>query len=145
MKREDSAGPQDPRACPQEISGLGRWALRPVHSRGAQMARRLVNFFRLSFSDQGLLIQAALAVVNAKLAVRTLPLSTARSIVTRQQRLGRMALPVRPDRIVWAVEGASRVIPGMKNCLVQAVAAEAMLIQAGHPCDLRTGAAKNRG
>ena len=31
----------------------------------------------------------------------------------------------------------------MKNCLVQAVAAEAMLIRAGHPCELRIGAAKN--
>jgi hypothetical protein len=107
------------------------------------MARRLVSFFRLSFSDQGLLIQAALAVVNAKLAVRTLPLPAARAIVTRQQRLGWIGVPVRADRIVWAVETASRVIPGMKNCLVQAVAAEAMLIPAGHPCELRIGAAKN--
>ena len=107
------------------------------------MARQLASFFRLSFSDQGLLIQAALAVVSAKLAVRTLPLPTARAIVTRQQRLGWMVVPVRADRIVWAVETASRVIPGMKNCLVQAVAAEAMLIQAGYPCELRIGAAKN--
>jgi|SRR5208282_3438378 len=106
------------------------------------MARRLVSFFRLSFCDQGLLIQAALAVVNAKLAIRTLPLPTARAIVTRQQRLGWMVVPVRADRIVWAVETASRAIPGMKNCLVQAVAAEAMLIQAGYPCELRIGAAK---
>jgi Transglutaminase-like superfamily len=107
------------------------------------MARRLVSFFRVSFSDQALLIRAALAVVNAKLATRTLPLPTARAIVTRQQRLGWTVVPVRTDRIVWAVETASRAIPGMKNCLVQAVAAEAMLIQAGYPCELRIGVAKN--
>ena len=95
------------------------------------MARRLVNFFRVSFSDQARLIRAALAVVNAKLATRTLPLPTARAIVTRQQHLGWTVVPVRADRIVWAVETASRAIPGMKNCLVQAVTAEAMLIQAG--------------
>jgi hypothetical protein len=106
------------------------------------MARRLVSFFRLPFSDQALLIRATLAVVNAKLATRTLPLPKARAIVTRQQRLGRTGVPVRADRIVWAVETASRAIPGMKNCLVQAVAAEAMLIQAGYPCELRVGVAK---
>jgi Transglutaminase-like superfamily len=106
------------------------------------MVRRLFSFFRLSFSDQGLLIQAALAVVNAKLAMKTLPLPTARAIVARQQRLAWRVVPVRADRIVWAVEATSRVIPGMRNCLVQAVAAEAMLIQAGYPCELRIGAAK---
>ena len=106
------------------------------------MVRRLFSFFRLSFSDQGLLIQAALAVVNAKLAMKTLPLPTARAIVARQQRLAWRVVPVRADRVVWAVETASRAIPGMKNCLVQAVAAEAMLIQAGYPCELRIGAAK---
>ncbi len=109
------------------------------------MVRRLFSFFRLSFSDQGLLIQAALAVINAKLATRTWPLPTARAIVTRQQRLISRVVPVRADRIAWAVDTASRAIPGMKNCLVQAVAAEAMLIQAGYPCKLRIGGAKKAG
>ena len=36
-------------------------------------------------------------------------------------------MPARADRIVWAVEAIGRAIPGMKNCLVQAIAAEAML------------------
>jgi hypothetical protein len=89
------------------------------------------------------LIQAALAVVIAKLAIRTLPLPAARTIVSRQQCLRRIVAPVRAARIVWAVETTSRVVPRMKNCLVQAVAAEAMLIQAGYPCELRIGAAKN--
>jgi hypothetical protein len=30
-------------------------------------------------------------------------------------------------------------MPGMKNCLVQAVAAEAILIGMGDPCELRIG------
>jgi len=107
------------------------------------MTSRRANFFRLSFSDQRLLMRAALAVVGAKLAVRTLPLPAARAAVTRLERLGWIVAPVRADRIVWAVETAGRAIPGMKNCLVQAVAAEAMLIRAGHPCELRIGAAKN--
>jgi hypothetical protein len=107
------------------------------------MARRLAKFFRLPFSDQRLLMRAALAVVSAKLAIRTVHLPTARAAVTRLERLGSIIMPARADRIVWAVETAGRAIPGMKNCLVQAVAAEAMLIRAGHPCELRIGAAKN--
>ena len=52
------------------------------------MARRLVSFFRVSFSEQRLLIRAALAVVSAKLAIRTLRLPAARAAVTRLERLG---------------------------------------------------------
>ncbi|MGZ6243763.1 MAG: lasso peptide biosynthesis B2 protein [Candidatus Binataceae bacterium] len=106
------------------------------------MARRLAKFFRLSFSDQRLLMRAALAVVSAKVALRTLPLTAARAMVARLERLGWNAVPERADRIVWAVEAMGRAIPGMKNCLVQAIAAEAMLIRAGHPCEFRIGAAK---
>ncbi len=107
------------------------------------MARRLAKFFRLSFSDQRLLMRAALAVVSAKLAIRSLRLPAARAAVTHLERLGWIVTPARADRIVWAVEAAGRAIPGMKNCLVQAVAAEAMLLRAGHPCQFRIGAAKN--
>lgn len=107
------------------------------------MTRRLAKFFRLSFSDQRLLMRAALAVVSAKVAIRTLSLPGARAAVTRLERLGWIVMSARADRIVWAVETAGGAIPGMKNCLVQAVAAEAILIRAGHPCELRIGAAKN--
>jgi hypothetical protein len=107
------------------------------------MARRLTRFFRLPFSDQRLLMRAALVVVSAKLAIRTLRLPAARAAVARLERLGWIVTPTPADRIVWAVEAAGRAIPGMKNCLVQAVAAEAMLVRAGHPCEFRIGAAKN--
>jgi Transglutaminase-like superfamily len=107
------------------------------------MARRLIRFFQLPFSDQRLLMRAALAVVSAKLAIRTLRLPVARTAVARLERRRWSVTPTPVDRIVWAVEAAGRAIPGMKNCLVQAVAAEAMLARAGHPCELRIGAAKN--
>lgn len=107
------------------------------------MARRLVKFFRLSFFDQRLLMRAAIALVSAKLALRTLRLPAARAAVTRLQRLGWFVTPATADAIVWAVETAGRAIPGMKNCLVQAMAAEAILVRAGHPCELRIGVAKN--
>ncbi len=106
------------------------------------MTRRPAKFLRLSFSDQRLLMRAALAGVSAKLAIRTLRLPAARAALMRLERLGWVVRSARAERIVWAVETAGAAIPGMKNCLVQAVAAEAMLIRAGHPCELRIGAAK---
>jgi hypothetical protein len=106
------------------------------------MARRLAKFFRLSRSDRQLLVRAALAVVSAKLAIRTLRLPAARAAVTRLERLGWFVTPTSADRVVWAVEAVGRAIPGMKNCLVQAIAAEAILVRTGHRCELRIGAAK---
>jgi hypothetical protein len=114
-----------------------------MYGSGAAMARRLASFFRLPLRDRLLLMRAALAVVSAKLAVRTLRLPTARAAVCRLLRPRWFVAPARADRIVWAVQAAGRTIPGMKNCLVQAVAAEAMLLGAGHPCELRIGAAKS--
>ena len=107
------------------------------------MVRRAAKFLGLPFSDQRLLMRAALAVVGAKLAIRALRLPAARAAVLRLERLGWFVTPAPADRIVWAVAAAGGIIPGMKNCLVQAVAAEAMLIRAGHPCEFRIGAAKS--
>jgi hypothetical protein len=82
---------------------------------------------------------AALGVVGAKLAIRTVSLPAARAAVTRLRRLGWIVAPARVDHVVWAVDAAGRAMPGMKNCLVQAVAAEAILIGMGDPCELRIG------
>src|SRR5260370_41243803 len=106
-------------------------------------APRFASFSQIPLSHQRRLMRAALPVVRAKLAIRTLRLPAARAAVARLERLGWIVTPTPVDRIVWAVEAAGRAIPGMKNCLVQAVAAEAMLVRAGHPCEFRIGAAKN--
>ena len=105
--------------------------------------RRLIRFLRRPFSDQRLLTRAAWSVVVARLATRILPFPAARSAVHRLQPPARFVASVPVERVIWAVDAASRAIPGMKNCLVQAMAAEAMLSRAGHPCELHIGAAKN--
>ncbi len=107
------------------------------------MARRLTRFFRHSFSDQRLLTRAAWSVVVARLATRILPFPAARAAAHRLQPPARFVASLPVERVIWAVDAASRAIPGMRNCLVQAMAAEAILSRAGHPCELRIGAAKN--
>ncbi len=105
--------------------------------------RRLIRFLRRPFFEQRLLARAAWSVVVARLATRILPFPAARSAARRLQPPARFVASMPVERVIWAVDAASRAIPGMKNCLVQAMAAEAMLSRAGHPCELRIGAAKN--
>jgi transglutaminase superfamily protein len=114
------------------------------------MGGRFARFLRLSPSDKRLLARATLALLAARLAAiviklarRKMPLASARSIIRLSQK---NFLPFESapsaDRVVWAVKAAARIVPTCGNCLVQALAAEAVLIRAGHSCELRIGVVK---
>jgi Transglutaminase-like superfamily len=107
------------------------------------MRQRVVKFRRLSRADRRVLMRAAMALVTARVALKLMPLRAARRVIIRSQALARLPSPPPAERIVWAVETAGRAIPGARNCLVQALAAEAILLCAGHRCDLRIGVAKD--
>jgi hypothetical protein len=105
--------------------------------------RLTAGFFRLSFADQRLLMLAVLAVVCTKVGITTFGIPAARATVMRLKRLTRILVPAAgADRAVWAIEAAGQAIPGMRNCLVQAIAAEAILAGIGYTCELRIGVAK---
>jgi hypothetical protein len=104
----------------------------------------LAKFLRLPNADRRLLVRASMALVTAKLAVRAMSFISARKAVTSIQAIGgRPVAPPSPECIGWAVVTAGRFIPGLKNCLVQALAAEAILKRAGYTCELKIGATKN--
>lgn len=44
------------------------------------------------------------------------------------------------ERIAWAISAAGSRIPGGRNCLAQAISAEALLARFGHSSDLKIGA-----
>ena len=46
------------------------------------------------------------------------------------------------ERVAWAVRAASGVVPGASNCLVRALATQALLGRYGYSSDLRIGARK---
>jgi hypothetical protein len=50
--------------------------------------------------------------------------------------------PLPPARIAWAVAAAGRRMPGGSTCLVQALAAQALLARHGHAAQLRIGIAQ---
>ncbi len=103
----------------------------------------LRKFFSLPTTERQLLIKAALLLETIKLGMRLLPFRTLRRLLNRMTyatpaRL-RYAYQPSTDKIAWAVETASRHTPGLKTCLVQALAAQLLLARRGHPALLHIG------
>jgi len=103
--------------------------------------RRLEKLFRLPAGDRWLLARAAVTLGAARLALWVLPLRVARRLLAR---LGPSASlhDVPPERIGWAIRVTGRVVP-RATCLPQALAAEALLAQGGHPAEFRIGVVKS--
>jgi hypothetical protein len=102
------------------------------------------RFFRLPWREQKLVAAAALALPAIRIGLMALPFATVRGIVSRRYR--RLDdEPSRPslERVTWAIEVASRYVPGSSNCLVRALASEYILGRLGYPCELKIGVAKS--
>src|SRR5438128_876463 len=102
---------------------------RPVH-----------RFLRLPAADRSLLVRSVLLLGATRLALWLLPLRVVRRLVARAARPTSNARATQ-ERIAWAISVARRVVP-QATCLPQALTAEALLTQAGHPAELRIGVVK---
>ncbi len=102
------------------------------------------KFLRLSGSERRLVIGAAFTVALVRVGLWTLPLTTVRRTVRKFRRSSDAAPASRPaaERISWAVAGAARFVPGASNCMVRALAAEAMLGRFGYQSQLKIGVGK---
>lgn len=103
--------------------------------------RWLDRFVRLPAGDRSLLIRSVLVLGAARLALWLLPLRVVRQLLARAARPTSVT-GVSQDRIRWAIAAARRVVP-RADCLPQALAAEALLTQGGHPAELRIGVIKS--
>jgi Transglutaminase-like superfamily len=104
------------------------------------ITRSLRRFLRLSRADRSLLTRSIVLLAAARIALWTLPFNVARRLMTRTRR----PMPVTPataERIGWAISVAKRFVPG-GNCLPQALTAESLLLQCGHPVAFRIGVMK---
>jgi hypothetical protein len=93
--------------------------------------------------------RAFLTAIAMLVAVRiSLWVATVERVESSARRLARRTADTRSptpggaDRIAWAVGSAARFVPGA-SCLPQAIAAEALLIRAGHPAEIRLGVTKD--
>jgi Transglutaminase-like superfamily len=96
--------------------------------------RSLKRLIHLPNRDAWLLFEAALTVVVIRIMLQCLPLRTVQRAAVDISRCWRSVRHCAPDRIVWAIEKAARLIAG-SNCLVEALAGQALLVRYGYkPC-----------
>ncbi len=107
--------------------------------------KQLGKFLSLSAVERRLLVSALSYLVVTRVALWLVPFGELfkRSSAVAVARDQNNSLP--PERIAWAIRVASRYLPGTGNCLVQALATQAMLARRGHPARIRIGVAKDEG
>jgi hypothetical protein len=94
---------------------------------------------RRTWFEWRLLAHATGAMTGVAVAVRFLPYAVWRRIGARRAP-GSASASI--EQVVRAVNGASCVVPGGRNCLVRAVTARWLLARHGHASDLVLGVAK---
>jgi hypothetical protein len=110
--------------------------------------RSLRRFLALPPADRRLLAAAGLFLAFAGVALKVLPFRTVCRLLPsrrpaaggRQEGDDRLA-----QRVAWAVNAASRRLPGCRGCLPRALAARALLECRGAPARLRLGVARDAG
>ncbi len=103
--------------------------------------KRLRKFARLSADDRRLVIRTTILMSGLRLGLCLLPFR--RLIARCEQKQPPPHDAISPERVVWAVQAASRYVP-RATCLVQALTAKVLLESAGLPADVHLGVAKTR-
>jgi hypothetical protein len=106
--------------------------------------RRWHKFFRLSCADRCLLINSGLLLGGIRVGLWLLPFRLVQRLLQRRARVlpaSRRTYHASIDRIAWAVTVASQYIP-LGTCLIQALAAKALLERRGHTASLYIGVAR---
>lgn len=106
---------------------------------------RIRKFLALSSAERWLLVKGALLLAIVRVTLAFLPYPRARGLVDR------VSSPVRPiqaDRatvrtIAWAVDLASRFVPGGGHCLSKAITTQIFLARRGFHAEVRFGALKD--
>ncbi|HZP34570.1 MAG TPA: lasso peptide biosynthesis B2 protein [Candidatus Acidoferrales bacterium] len=101
--------------------------------------QRLKRFILLSRQQRWLLFQALVITCAIRL---TLGLLSVHRVQRLGHKIGAAKASYTADRMVWAIHKAARFIPG-STCLVQALAAQALLFRHGYRPHLTIGVEKS--
>lgn len=107
--------------------------------------RRLTKCIRLTQADRGLLIEAALALIYARLRLTVLPFKRAIQAPhsTPPSRNNPAEAASAATQVAWAIELAARQMPFHARCLPQAMAGQRMLLRRGIHSTLCIGLARD--
>lgn len=113
---------------------------------------RAAKFLNLPGRDRRLLIDAALTLARTAIGLRTIGFDSVRRRAMKMSWRShswcgppprRTVSPPPPERLAWAVRAAGDAIPGGSNCLVLALATQALLTRYGYPSALKIGVHKS--
>lgn len=111
--------------------------------------RRLRSFFKLNRGEQHLLLITFILLAAIRLGLWLLPF---RNFLKLLQKISKPDfLPpedksqISASKIVWAVNVASRFMPGIVKCLARALSTQVLMTYHGYSPELRIGVAKKEG
>jgi hypothetical protein len=106
--------------------------------------KRFAKFFRLSRTERYLLIHAVLLILTIRLGLSLLAFQQVLKIRCRLKSFQRKWSSNPPPlyQISWALDTASRYIPGAK-CLARALAGQLLIARWGIPTSIHIGVKKN--
>lgn len=105
--------------------------------------RKLYKLAGLPKRDRALLFQAALLLAIVKLGLILFPFQTLRQWLAKISPQFTPQSPLSAEKVTWAIEVASRYIPGGVKCLTRALAARVLLARQGYITQLHIGVAKD--
>lgn len=110
--------------------------------------KTVIKFLALPWHRRQLVGCSVLLMLFAKLGLAALPFHSLLRLHDRfvyRGLLPRLGICPTPEQIAWAVTRTGYYIPGGRNCLLQAIAATALLTLTGHESRLCIGVARNHG
>jgi Transglutaminase-like superfamily len=107
---------------------------------------KLRRFLDLPSSERLLLVKSAFVLVTVKAGLKLLSFRTVDSLLAKASLTpGRVSKhgTCEADQVVRSVNIASAYIPGVKDCLTRALAAQVLLARHGQPSTVRIGAGRD--
>jgi len=108
---------------------------------------QLRKFFRLSFSEQVLLVRATIVLALIRLGLWLLPFRVLKEFLSKVDGPARVASrksDLSAEHAVWAVRVATRYVPHA-TCLTQALTGQLLLGFEGIPASVHIGIAREKG
>jgi len=106
--------------------------------------RLITKFLCLSAGDRYLLISAIYRLLVIRISLWALPLQRLIKPLPDCGGAATSDYELSAKQTAWAIETASRHLPGVGNCLVQALACRTMLTRRGCPARLRLGVGRDK-